>query len=596
LINPEDPNRDLDSESSLITWSVVAEQAACTSSCSFAPISPIVFNPNKESVSEVIANRVSLCCSLFVDSAPRESVRFTPPEKVYANYATTAVTAALAVIRVRRAKFDDDPLLALAVIAYPSVLPFGHPQQVSDLTSPLTARFEPGGMIPPMDGRTYPPFLHSNCTTELGSEASFSSSFLEGAVVLWGAKAFSHVLAPLSAVGLQPESPYMDSSLSNYIGPLSSLWSRCPASHLRLDSAQAAEPGNYICLPMILPLGEPSLLPVGIIGDPSLGTRGIAAIVLEFYRYYHQHAAGLQVPLTDAWLTAVLADPSLFAIDTLAYANLAWTVSIEHPSSLPFASPWTEDLWWGMERTLSYRLLLDIVMQFVSNSNLKIPGANVDTGSLDVLMRTHQGLYLPDSPFGTKPVELAFELLCLRPPQVAKWASSFALKTWSLDSAPDYVKVFKVILVSATEPTHHPWECANGKPIPRLARVEKFDLPASPVALSVYLIDDPRIVSPEADTSPEKPERDVLECLAAIVHCSWSIQRTEEKRQSNEDTRTALRKKLDCFLQGVLERDYRTAGIPHVLSPVPVANKLAQDHHCPEAIDDDPSSEDVQQE
>jgi hypothetical protein len=281
LITPEDPTRAPDSESCRIARSVSEEQATNMSLYSFAPLSPIVFTP-KDSVSEVIAERKSLCRSLFVDSAPQELVRFAPPEQVYANYATTAVTAALAVISVRRTKFDDDPPLALAVIAYPSVLPFGHPQPVFDPSAPSTARFEPGGMIPPPDGGTYPllgSFLHSNRTTELGSEASFRSSFLEGAVVLWGAKTFSHVLAPLSVVGLQPDSPYMD-SLSDYIGSLSSMSARCPASDLRMDNAQA-DPGNYIRLPTILPLGAPSLLPPGIIGDPSLGVSGVAAIIFE---------------------------------------------------------------------------------------------------------------------------------------------------------------------------------------------------------------------------------------------------------------------------------------------------------------------------
>jgi hypothetical protein len=81
-----------------------------------------------------------------------------------------------------------------------------------------------------------------------------------------------------------------------------------------------------------------------------------------------QRAAWLQDPLTNAWLTAVANDPPMFAIDMSAYADLAWTVNLEHPSALPFASPWTEDLWWGMERTLSYCLLLDIVMQFMGDN------------------------------------------------------------------------------------------------------------------------------------------------------------------------------------------------------------------------------------
>jgi hypothetical protein len=100
------------------------------------------------------------------------------------------------------------------------------------------ARLEPGGMILPSDGGTYPLLglvLHSNRTTELGSKASFRVSFVESAViVLWGTKAFSHVLAPLSATGHNPESPYVD-LLVDYIGSLSSLSSCCPVSDLRRE-------------------------------------------------------------------------------------------------------------------------------------------------------------------------------------------------------------------------------------------------------------------------------------------------------------------------------------------------------------------------
>jgi hypothetical protein len=119
---------------------------------------------------------------------------------------------------------------------------------------------------------------------------------------------------------------------------------------------------------------------------------------------------------------------------------------------IPLVSPWVEDLWWGMEQTMSYHLLLDIVMQFAGGDNKRPRQA-----FLGYLKKTHQGLYLADSPFGPKPVELAFKLLYLHPPQVAKWAASFALKTWDLDSAPDYVKVFRVVAVNATDPPHPLW-------------------------------------------------------------------------------------------------------------------------------------------
>jgi hypothetical protein len=176
---------------------MLLEQAACSASYSYPSLSPISFIP-KESPLEVIADRVSLFRSLHVDSPPPE-LSFASPERVYLNFATTPVSAALAVIRVQRTNLDQDPPMALAMIAYPSVLPFGYSQPVFDPNPPPLSRLQPGGMISPSDGGTYPllgSFLHGNRITELGSVASSCSAFLEAAVVLWGAKAFSHVLHP----------------------------------------------------------------------------------------------------------------------------------------------------------------------------------------------------------------------------------------------------------------------------------------------------------------------------------------------------------------------------------------------------------------
>jgi hypothetical protein len=119
LIASKDPARAPTTESSYDARKEVREQAAGPSSYTWPSLSPIGFIA-KESALEVIADRVSLCRSLYVDS-PAPALTFAPPEKVYMNYSTTAVTAALAVIRVRRTKFDSDPPLALAVIAYPSI-------------------------------------------------------------------------------------------------------------------------------------------------------------------------------------------------------------------------------------------------------------------------------------------------------------------------------------------------------------------------------------------------------------------------------------------------------------------------------------------
>jgi hypothetical protein len=142
---------------------LLEHQAACGASYFYPSLSPISFLP-KESSLEVIADRVSLFRTLHVDSPPPE-LSFASPEKVYLNFSTTPVSAALAVIRVQRTKLDQDPPMALAMIAYPSVLPFGYTQPVFDPNPPPLSRLQPGGMISPSGGGTYPllgSFLHGN--------------------------------------------------------------------------------------------------------------------------------------------------------------------------------------------------------------------------------------------------------------------------------------------------------------------------------------------------------------------------------------------------------------------------------------------------
>jgi hypothetical protein len=110
------------------------------------------------------------------------------------------------------------------------------------------------------------------------------------------------------------------------------------------------------------------------------------------------------------------------------------------------------------------------------------------------------------------------------------------------------------------------------------------------------MIDDPRIVSPSADTGSEPVERDILDRLAAITQRSRTTQRTAEEQHSDREHQVALLKQLGSFRRGVLAGDHRTAGNPHVQSPVPAANQPSQDHHRPDDIDDDPASSDVPQE
>jgi hypothetical protein len=118
-------------------------------------------------------------------------------------------------------------------------------------------------------------------------------------------------------------------------------------------------------LPTILSIAVPCLLPPGIMGATLMGLNGMIAILRNLYYCDPWYTAWINDPLTIAWLMAVAASPSLFAINTTEYKDLQSTVSDLHLSTLPCASPWLEDLWWGKERTLCCRLLLDIVIQFM---------------------------------------------------------------------------------------------------------------------------------------------------------------------------------------------------------------------------------------
>jgi hypothetical protein len=48
---------------------------------------------------------------------------------------------------------------------------------------------------------------------------------------------------------------------------------------------------------------------------------------------------------------------------------------------------------------------------------------------LEYLHNAHRDLYKKEGPFGAKPVQMAFELLFLRPPSVRSWAKTLGLRS-----------------------------------------------------------------------------------------------------------------------------------------------------------------------
>jgi hypothetical protein len=78
-------------------------------------------------------------------------------------------------------------------------------------------------------------------------------------------------------------------------------------------------------------------------------------------------------------------------------------------------------------------------------------------------------------------------LLFLRPPNVAVWAKHFCLRSWTMDTAPSYLSVFKRQSFDTKTYTLWPWETADGTPVPPLAvhprqqRSSQLRMPESPV-------------------------------------------------------------------------------------------------------------------
>jgi hypothetical protein len=67
----------------------------------------------------------------------------------------------------------------------------------------------------------------------------------------------------------------------------------------------------------------------------------LRAILVEFFQYSEKYRdSWLHDPMFVAWLNSVAASPSLFAIDTMAYADLQHTVNETPASSINFGAAW----------------------------------------------------------------------------------------------------------------------------------------------------------------------------------------------------------------------------------------------------------------
>jgi hypothetical protein len=224
--------------------------------------------------------------------------------------------------------------------------------------------------------------------------------------------------------------------------------------------------------------------------------------------------AWLRDPVTVAWLKAVALAPSRFAMDAIAYEEARQSLwpSTPSPSSLSFCSPLASHAWSGLECLLSFCLLLDIVLY----SCLPVHHTTTRDRFISYLEAVHRDLYTPEGPFGEKPVELAFELLFLRPPSVSSWAKTLGLRSWPLAQAPAYLRSLVSTTFDVKALTFSPWESVSGEPAPPMQSRARQGGFKGPPMMTVFPANDPRVVNPANDTESEAAERAIIDRLAAL--------------------------------------------------------------------------------
>jgi hypothetical protein len=341
---------------------------------------------------------------------------------------------------------------------------------------------------------------------------------------------------------------------------------RCPIS----DYRELFEDSSALCirLPIMLPINGASPLPPGILGSTSLGHAGVAAIVREHFCLGGGADAWLREPVTEAWLNAVALSPGRFALDAMAYEEarqLLWP-SAQSASSLSFASPLASHSWRGLECLLSFRLLLDIVLY----SCLPMHHVKTRTHFLSYLEAAHRDLYTSKGPFGDKPVELAFELLFLRPPSVQSWAKTLGLRSWSLNQAPAYLRSLASEVFDVKALTFFPWETIKGDPAPPMQSLARQGGFKGPPMMTVFPPNDPRVVDSANDTESEAAERAIIDRIAELMQLLAGDLPAGE-RVHLEAERRRRQAKLETMRRGLpIEALQGDAQVPG--SPVPRAN------------------------
>ena len=185
--------------------------------------------------------------------------------------------------------------------------------------------------------------------------------------------------------------------------------------------------GNSTCvrLAKFLPLACPSVLPPGIIGDPSLGAEGVRTFCKHYLEAEDDAVAWLDEPITQEWFAAVAADPQVFAVPWFSRSWLTESVKEINPSPR-FKSDVEMNLWLTAERTLAYRLHQDFLFHKWGNGSV---GKNLQRYTA----RAAGGLCSANTATGELPPELIGELWFVRRPKTKAWdaPASMNLSAWT---------------------------------------------------------------------------------------------------------------------------------------------------------------------
>jgi hypothetical protein len=347
-----------------------------------------------------------------------------PPSvaEVYHRVWQHPVAGALMVAQVRRTKFDvSDPFLL--VVHFPTVLSRGYTGPIFREAS-LKARFSPSrGMVPEGGAMPFIGGVETNLRADPGANRDWMATS-DNAVVGFGPKAFSHIVVPWPDVA-SSEHALVFSDLFRSWDALGAGGTGTSGSDIRVG---ADPPPGHNCggirIPVMLPLAAPMCVPAGILGKPSLGVNGLKALVEDAYGKKRDHRMlvdWLDHPVVTAWLTVATMHHKRMAIEVMGRQACAGSLQPEpdvmSPYDVFFANTLVAGYWKALELTLAFRYFVDFV---VGREKLS---ASARLFHQYLVKAAQSGLYNESNILGTRPWEMAYEVLFLRPPKSGPWKS-----------------------------------------------------------------------------------------------------------------------------------------------------------------------------